>query len=403
MHDARSLSPVRRLGVLVAATALVAAGCGSAAGRSDSSAESYHILAVLALSGAFQSLGKGTVDALNVSADLVNKSGGVGGRKIELEFVDDQGDPTKAVSILQAKIDERKPDAAIAGSTSNESLAMLPILNRNKIINLGTNSSTQLNDPAKYPYTFRPVDPNENIAKATAQLFVAKGYKKIGIFTPNTASGDSGKAAFTAAVRKAGLTTVTASYGSSDVDVTAPLAQLQTGHPDAVIFLALGDAAPGVVLSSRLKAGMTAVPFYGDQSVTVDVTKLVPPAALPGAYVSTYSTSIKPAGGNPRPLAEFIDAVKARGPIVSTILAYTLAADCLRLLQAGAKAAGSTDADKMKSAIENLPDQPAGTWLTYSRMKFSPQNHFNIGTVPADYGSTPIGHWTDGQFVTAAR
>lgn len=373
---------------------------GGGTSATSSSGGAYTVLAILPLTGQSESIGQTEKIGLEVKAAEINDSGGIDGRTVTVSFQDDQGNPTNAVSLLESSISSDRPDAVVAGSSSDETLAMLPVLTRDKIMNIGNTSSVQINNPSKYPYTFRPNDPNTALAGFTAQSFKQKGYKKVVILEPDDAAGISNGDANESALTAAGLKVSVVQFDPTSLDLTSTLAQAQAQHPDALFAPSAGPGTTsGLIVDARYKVEMTATPLYFDDGLTADVTKLVKPAELGNTFVSTIAISVNQPGerGGLPSVQSFLSSLEKYGPIDITLEASTTIADSLELLQVAANAAKSIDPDKMKAALESLPSQPADTWLTYAQIKFTPTDHFNTVTDPSDFITAPIGRLENGQ------
>lgn len=404
--------PMRRTSVAgLAVLALLTAACGSSgtggsngssdkAGSGSGSKADYKILMITANSGPYQIYGTQTKDAMTVEANYVNASGGINGRKVVLEVVDDQGDPTKAVSLLQSKLSGGdKPDAVFAGTTSNEALALLPILTRSKIFNIGVTGDETMNDPAKFPYTFRVNSPYSAYTPLIASAVKDKGYQKVGVLYANDALGTSSSSAINKAFSNAGVKAVNATFDGTSLDLSAPLAQLKSAGVDAVVFGAAAPQTAAGILQARAKAGLTSMPFIGDQSTTADLSKLVPVADLKNVFSHNLNACLaKPTNGTQSPaLSKFIADMKALDPIGGTLIAPVFSADVLKAMQLAAKQAGSTDVVALSKAMENLDTPPAGTWLSFGSVKWSATSHFNTAAAASDYSISSYGPIVDGQ------
>lgn len=380
------------------------ATAGSAAGGSGApdASKPYRLLILAPMSGALKTAGTGYSAAALVAVDDINASGGILGRKVVAKVVDDQSQPNQAVTLLQQELSgPERPDAVYAGATSNESLALVPILSREKIVNIGVSSSNVLNDPAKYPYTFRAVPPSKYYAEYLGRTLKAKGYQKISIVASNDALGKSISDDEKAGMTAAGLTVSEATFNSTDLDLTATLSQAKDQNPDAVVSSALLPQTSALILQAREKVGLTA-PLYADATMSGDVASLVQPSALKDVSVASYAINF-PAAATPA-LKKLTDAVKAKldGKVPNYVLAYAYSYDAVKLLQVSAKVAGSTDADKVKAALENLPEQPAGTYLSFPQYKFTTASHFNMAVQDSDFDVKPLGAMVDGQFTPPA-
>lgn len=305
---------------------------------------------------------------LKLAVDEFNSSGGINGRKIQLETANDQNDPTKAVSLLQQRLSSgSKPDLVYPGGSSAVSLSLLPLLTRNKIVSIGGTVSDLLNDPAKFPYHFGISSPGRDYAPALIAEAQAKGYKKIAMLYSNDATGQSSAAIYKAAVEGAGMQFIEARYETTALDMTSQLSQLRAQSPDALIVNGYGTAAL-YVMRSRAQLGWTIPTFCDQLSSSFPYLKNLSADQLTGVKVvlsaSTLSTSERHPG-----LADFLTKIKAgsaAGNLSTTGWGlYATGHDMLALYVYAARQAKSTDPDKVKAALENLT-QPTGAPLWYA-------------------------------------
>lgn len=248
---------------LTAATALVLSGCAAADTNNNAGAGgTFTVYAGLSLTGPLAGSAKAQQEGLEIAVDSINSGGGINGEQVELIVVDDQLDPTKAVTLLQEQIDKESPDLVIHGVSSAVSLAMLPLLTRSEIVSIGNTYANAINDPATFPYAFgtNPVvalDP-----QAAAELFHEEGYKKVAYLGASDALGQSIAEAFATVLPADGFELVQEAYAPADLDMTAQLQRLQATNPDVLVLQAYGSAA-GYALESRTKLGWD-IATYGD-------------------------------------------------------------------------------------------------------------------------------------------
>ncbi|MDQ1576500.1 MAG: branched-chain amino acid transport system substrate-binding protein [Microbacteriaceae bacterium] len=112
LHKRRGLSRARLWGVgVLAASTLALSGCAAANGTpSAASSAPLKIGISLSLTGDFSSSGKAAQRGYQLWADVANKSGGILGRKVQLDIVDDASSPDQVVTnytnlITQTKVD----------------------------------------------------------------------------------------------------------------------------------------------------------------------------------------------------------------------------------------------------------------------------------------------------------
>ena len=124
---------MRKILKLVAATALVV--CGSAAQAADPGVTDKEIVigGVEPYTGPAGQLGYTITLGIRLGADEINASGGINGRKIKVVVEDDQYVPAQSVQALQKLIDVHNIFALLGVSGGSHGLAMMPIIEKNKI------------------------------------------------------------------------------------------------------------------------------------------------------------------------------------------------------------------------------------------------------------------------------
>jgi branched-chain amino acid transport system substrate-binding protein len=196
------------------------------------------------------------------------------------------------------------------------------------------------------------------------------------------------------------LTVVSESYATTDLDLTAPMQRIAEARPDAVAFGALLPNSAALIMEARYKVGMQ-VPFYGDPALTADLAALVPPDRLKGVSVGHVKISFYVPPEKRSPLyTRFLDGVRKTGPVDGILQSPGYGWDAMQVLQIAYKQAGSTDPDKVKSAMENLrlPPERERSFVVFNSFHFSATDHFNNDVSPDDFAVQPIGPRVDGTY-----
>ena len=373
-----------------------AAPATSAAPAPDTS-NPFDIFVLVPQSGGLADYGYAFTNSLEVAADELNAAGGILGRSVKLDFVDSGGDATKAVTALQDRLSQgTKPDLVWASVTSSEALAMLPTLTEQKIVTIGIQAAAAVANPADYPYYFSGSADATLFPKFVGEEMKRQGFKKVAVLAGNDAVGESVSKNYSEQLTAAGIEVATESYAPADIDMTAPLQRLQDGNPDALIFSGLG-AAPGYILDSRTKVGMT-LPTYADQSLSTDIGSLVPASDLENVSLLTWKFNIVP--DNPTPAyTAFFDAMKAKGDIKGVFILNAWPHDLLRATAVGIEQAGSMDPDAVKAAMESLKWPAVSPTVTFDHYSFSSTSHFNGSASSDDYGAASLQPWDDGRYL----
>jgi ABC-type branched-subunit amino acid transport system substrate-binding protein len=198
----------------------------------------------------------GTVKELTAGAkayfDKVNATGGVHGRKIVLESVDDGFDPKRTPDAIKKLIAEKQVFAMFLsrGTPTNE--AAYPVLEEAKVPLIGpsTGALSMYDPPRKYLFPVRPSYHSET-AKIVAQL-VSTGITRVAIFHTEDSFGKDGLTGALNAMKKYNLApVVVAGHERGTVKVEPAVAAISKADPQAVIMVTLLDA--GVAFIKQMK------------------------------------------------------------------------------------------------------------------------------------------------------
>ena len=121
--------------------------------------KAYKIGSEQPLSGAGAAGGKTAVVGLQMAADRINKNGGINGRPVELDIVDDESSPAVARQKTEKMVQEDNIDAHVGGFLSNICLACMPVWEDAKIVNMiSVCLDTTLTTSQCNRYSFRTYD-----------------------------------------------------------------------------------------------------------------------------------------------------------------------------------------------------------------------------------------------------
>ncbi|MEU2597278.1 ABC transporter substrate-binding protein [Streptomyces hirsutus] len=386
---------------MAAGIVFAAAACGGPAGDSNAAGaeKPFKIVYIVGKTGLLQNTAKAGIAGLEAGADVVNASGGINGRQVEVEVVDNQSDGAKVASLVQKAISGGDVDMLSVGVSSNEALPAAPLSTRNKALMMTVGSSPDLNDPKKYPYLFSTVGKPGVVLQKGLDSIVAKGAKKVTAVLPSDAFGDGQSVVLKPALAAKGIDYTEIRFKPTDVDLTAPVLKAKNSGADVIYFDASGSAVPQL-LAARVKAAATDVPAIMGYSISAsDVTALADQKALDNAELLVYNLQeYKPAAEQPKARSTFLDAVKKAGDIDQTITIYGISYDQVILAQAAAEQAKSTDPQKLAAALENLQTPSAPGWVAFREYGFSSKDHFNAKMSPDDFALIPVTSTVDGQF-----
>ncbi|MDD2500768.1 MAG: ABC transporter substrate-binding protein, partial [Geobacter sp.] len=137
-------------------------------------------------------LGEPERNTAKMVVDNINKAGGIKGQKLELVYYDTAGDATKAVQMATKLIKDDKVVAIIGPSTTGESMAVIPVVEREKVPLISCAAGSKITDPVKR-YVFKTAQ-NDGLAVAKIYEYLQKHRQnKIALLTVSDGFGASGR------------------------------------------------------------------------------------------------------------------------------------------------------------------------------------------------------------------
>lgn len=244
-------------------TLFVLVACSILTGLSVNAAEPAIVLGQTApFSGPSGQFGRQMWLGAQTYFDSINRQGGVNGRQIKVEALDDQYDPSLAQKNTATLLKDSNVFALFDFVGTPTILKALPELEAahkagSNIFVFGARSGAQQirEEPLSHlVFNIRPSYGEET--EALVQHLASKGSKKIGIFIQDDSYGESGKAGVKAALEKRGLTIVSESRYKKGAAVseamTAQAKELKDKGVDAIVSIASYGAAAAFVRDARV-------------------------------------------------------------------------------------------------------------------------------------------------------
>ncbi|MFP4387636.1 MAG: ABC transporter substrate-binding protein [Desulfococcaceae bacterium] len=359
---------------IVGAVALVAAALLALAPLA-SAADTYKIGGVFSVTGRASFLGDPEKRSMELMVDEINKAGGIDGKMLEAVIYDTEGDPTKAVMLVNKLINKDRVIAIVGPSTTPTTLAVMPLAVRAQVPLISCAAGNKITSPV-LPYVFKTAQSDILAVAAIYQQMKAQGIKKIGILTVANAFGESGREQLEAQADDFGLTVVRAEkFGAKDTDMTAQLTKIRAEKPDAVVCWDT-NPGPAVVAKNAQQLGLE-MPLY--QSHGVASPKFIELAgdAANGILLPTGKILVADLLSDEDPqkavLTEYIQKYNERYEMsVSGFGGY--AYDAMKIL---AQALPGTDGDKAK--LRDNIEKVSGLVGVSGVFTFSPQDHNGLG------------------------
>lgn len=211
--------------------------------------------ALFAVTGPAAFLGEPERNSAKMVIDEINKAGGVKGRKLELIAYDTAGDATKAVQLATKLIKDDKVVAIIGPSTTGETMAVIPVVEKEQIPLISCSAGSKITDPVK-KWVFKTA---QNDALAVGRIFEYLQKSKqtnVSILTVSDGFGASGREQLKSQAVKYGITIVSDdTYGPKDTDMTAQLTKIRGSHAQAIICWGT-NPGPAVIAKNARQLGI---------------------------------------------------------------------------------------------------------------------------------------------------
>ncbi|TAK82373.1 MAG: amino acid ABC transporter substrate-binding protein [Betaproteobacteria bacterium] len=275
----------------------------------------------------------------------INAKGGVLGRKIELLIEDDQGKPDVSAAMARKLVD--------SGAAFILSVSLTPATQQAQTVSLATktpqmtpsNSGDTLTTQIDNPY-FWQTGPLGSIQIATLLSYAgAKNYKRAALVSDNSDLGQLLARFFKSGLEKAGIQVVSEeliSRGATSAD--AQMQKVRAANPDVLVSAGVLTAENVLMLKSYRQLGLK-MPLLASYNFSVPVYMSVAKGLLNGV---TFVDAYDPA----KPEIKAFEAgyKKAMGREPFNLHGYGY--DGIHLVADAIRRAGSTDKEKIKSAMQ---------------------------------------------------
>jgi len=193
---------------------------------------------ITSITGSLAAFGEAHKNGYAIALDEINAKGGVLGKKIELDFYDDQSKPDQAVQGVSKLVDQDNVPILLGSYSSESTKAIIgAVSQRETPLIIPTATADNVMD-SKSPWVFRICAGANDYAKTTIAFLKANGAPKtIAIVYENTNFGQSNMKAMQAAAKEAGMNVVAVeSYEAKSPDYKAVLQRVKQANPDVIYY-----------------------------------------------------------------------------------------------------------------------------------------------------------------------
>lgn len=368
---------------VLAALPVAAIAFGASAGFA---AETVKIGVLMPLTGNAAAAGQASKAAIEVAADIVNNAHTelsnlplaataglphLGGAKLEVVFVDHQGNPSQAQQLATRLVTEDKVNALMGAYQSSCTFTATPVAERYGIPFM-VGDSTALNITGRgFKYVFRATPIATDFARTYMRFFAdmkkqGRAINSIAIVNENTDYGTSVGDAIEAEAKKNNVpVAIRIPYSASSTDVTAQVLQLKNKNPDVIIFISY--TADSILYIKTMKNLDYRPPMVlGDDSGFSDPSFVPAISDIGQGLMNRSAWDIGKPGSTPYKINEMYKAKTGRdlddtsGRNMQGFLALAQAID----------RAGSADAEKIRDALVKTDLKPEQLMMGYQGIKF---------------------------------
>ena len=348
-----------RFCALLAVVLTWAVGFTNCRNKEPSSRTSIRIGVISPFTGDGANYGKAARTAIDLAVDEVNNAGGIAGKKLELQYEDDKGNPRDALSAFQKLASIDKVPAILGPFYSGNVLAVAPEAERAHVVIL-TGSGTSDNIRNAGEYTFRVCPSNETQSRTIADFALNKlNLKNAFVIYRNVDYGVTLRDAFDKAYRSLGGSILGVEAVTADAtDLRAQLAKVKSAKP-AFVFAAVHYTEGGALLRQAKELGINSVIIGTDGGYDPQLLTIAGNAAE-GSYWVTVGWG--DAQSNPA-VSKFKEAYLRRygeEPGAYSGLYY----DATRVLAQAISSAQTLDGPSIQKALQAIHDYEGPTGIT---------------------------------------
>jgi branched-chain amino acid transport system substrate-binding protein len=308
---------------------------------------------ITSVTGSLAAFGEAHKNGYLIALDEINAKGGVLGKKVELDFYDDQSKPDQAVQGVSKLVDQDKVPILLGSYSSESTKAIIPAVTQRQVpLIIPTATADNVMD-SKSPWIFRICAGATDYARTTIAFLKANGAPKtMAIVFENTNFGQANMKAMSAAAKEAGINLVAVeSYEAKSPDYKAVLQRVKQANPEVIYFCSyLLDA--GTLLRQAQEVDLNPK-YYTSAGTGFAAAEFPTPkgAGKNAEYTFSVSQWLPEAkwAGSKEFDAEYFKRYKSH-PAYHAIQAY----ESLQVAAQAINDAKSLDSTKIRDAIKNL-------------------------------------------------
>lgn len=340
----------KKIIAILAAAAVFFTGCGNNEANVSNNSDQIMIGSTFPLTGQYSNYGQSTVNGMEMAIEEINEAGGINGKKINLEPLDDKGELTDAVTSYN-KLAQNGAQAVVGTSTSSPSLAIAEASLADGIPVI-TPTGTEESITEGKENVFRTCFTNPYQGELLAIFAKDKLEAKTAAILVNSASDYSTGIAksFEKKAEELGIKIVSKeSYGENDTDFKAQLTSIASEDPDVLLIPEYYEKLALITPQAR-DAGIKADFIGGDG--WDGILKTMDQSSYDIIQDSYFTNHFSIEDDNPK-VKDFIEAYREKygeDPTAFSALGY----DTIYIIKEGFESADSDTNEDRNKAIKDL-------------------------------------------------
>ena len=320
--------------------------------HSAQAADPIKIGSFLTVTGPASFVGDPELKTLQLYVESINAGGGINGHPLELIHYDTGGKAQDAVGFVKRLIKNDKVDLIVGGTTSGDTLAVIPDVEKEGIPLISLAGAVDIVEPVK-KWVFKVAHSDRMAAAKIFEDLRRRKLTKVALITGDGGFDKSGREQLLKLAPEYGITIIAdESYGNKDTDMTAPLTKIRASEAQAIINFGFGQA-PAIVTKNIKQLGIK-LPVYQSHGVAsktfIDLAGDAAEGVRLPAAVLVVAEQL-PDGDPQKPvLLAYKKQYEAKYGPVSTFGGH--AYDGLFIAVEAVKRAGGTDKAKVRDQIE---------------------------------------------------
>lgn len=238
----------------------------------------YMIGAVFSVTGGASFLGEPERNTAKMVEEWVNAAGGINGHPLQIIIEDTKTDASQAVLSVSKLLEKDKVIAIVGPSTSGESMAVVPIMEKANTPLISCAAALSIVTPKtemdrilaartfempkkQNKWIFKTPQTDTSAVEAIFDQMKKRGISRIAIITVTDGFGNFGRQELTRVAPVYGITVVADErYGPKDSDMTAQLTKIKGTDAQAVVNWSVGP--PQVIVTKNWKQLDMKIPLY---------------------------------------------------------------------------------------------------------------------------------------------